>query len=45
MMGSSRRHPPAGPGENACMAILLEAVGALIVVALVIRGAMAFWAD
>jgi hypothetical protein len=27
------------------MAILLEAVGALIVVALVIRGAMAFWAD
>ena len=27
------------------MAILLETVGALIVVALVIRGAMAFWAD
>lgn len=27
------------------MAILLETVGALIVVALVIRGAIAFWVD
>lgn len=27
------------------MAIVLETIGALIVVALVIRGAIAFWAD
>jgi len=27
------------------MAVLLEFVGAIVVVALVVRGAMAFWSD